>query len=122
MLAALLDEGLPLRTAQWLRENGIDAVHAREIGLTSAPDAQILAAARDRRRVCFTLDHDFHGILAETAAAAPSVVLLRVQQLDYVETGRLIVRLLRDYGPQLEKGAAVTATRRGVRLRRLPLK
>jgi predicted nuclease of predicted toxin-antitoxin system len=66
MQAVLLDEGLPLRTARWLRDNGIDAVHAREIGLASAADEQILAAARMDRRICFTLDHDFHAILAES--------------------------------------------------------
>jgi predicted nuclease of predicted toxin-antitoxin system len=122
MQAVLLDEGLPLRAAQWLRDNGIDAVHAREIGLTSAADEQILAAARKDRRVCFTLDHDFHAILAENRAAEPSVVLIRMQQKGYAETGRLIARVLRDLEQQLETGVAVTATRRGLRLRSLPLK
>jgi predicted nuclease of predicted toxin-antitoxin system len=122
MQPVLLDEGLPLRAAQWLRDNGIDAVHAREIGLASTPDTQILAVARAERRVCFTLDHDFHAILAETAASTPSVVLIRMQQTSYVETGQLIARVLRDFDSQLEKGAAVTATRRGIRFRSLPLK
>lgn len=122
MAGVLLDEGLPLRTAQWLREQGIDAVHAREAGLASSPDTQILAVARYERRVCFTLDHDFHRILAETAAVEPSVVLIRMQQTDYAKTGQLIVRVLRDFAQQLERGAVVTATRRGIRLRSLPLK
>jgi predicted nuclease of predicted toxin-antitoxin system len=68
------------------------------------------------------LDHDFHTILAETGAATPSVVLIRIQQTSYVETGRLIARILREIDSQLEKGAAVTATLRGIRLRTLPLK
>jgi predicted nuclease of predicted toxin-antitoxin system len=67
MVRVLLDEGLPLRAAQWLRKSGIDAVHVREVGLASAPDPQILAAA-------------------------------------------------------CEQGTAVTATRRGIRLRKLPPK
>jgi predicted nuclease of predicted toxin-antitoxin system len=122
MRAVLLDEGLPLRAAQWLRDNGIDAVHAREIGLTSAADEQILAAARKDGRICFTLDHDFHAILAESGATEPSIVLIRMQQKGYVETGQLIARVLRDLAQQLENGVAVTATRRGLRLRSLPLK
>ena len=60
MLAVLLDEGLPLRAAAWLRERGIDAVHTREVNLASASDGEILATAETTRRVCFTLDHDFH--------------------------------------------------------------
>src|SRR6266568_8748762 len=122
MVRVLLDEGLPLRAAEWLRKSGIDAVHVREVGLASAPDAQILAAAWNERRVCVTLDHDFHSILAESAALAPSVVLIRMQQIDYVETGQLIARVLRNFEQKLEQGAAVTATRRGIRLRKLPLK
>jgi predicted nuclease of predicted toxin-antitoxin system len=90
--------------------------------LASSPDAQILEAARAERRICFTLDHDFHAILAETGATTPSVVLIRVQQGGYVETGRLIALILREIGSQFENGVAVTATRRGIRLRSLPLK
>lgn len=96
MQSVLLDEGLPLRAAQWLRDFGIDAVHVGEMGLASAPDAQVLAAARAERRICVTLDHDFHAILAETAATDPSVVLIRMQQTGYVETGQLILRVLGD--------------------------
>jgi predicted nuclease of predicted toxin-antitoxin system len=97
MQAALLDEGLPLRTARWLRDSGIDAVHAGEVGLASAADEQILTAARTDRRVCFTLDHDCHAILAESGATQPSVVLIRMQQKGFVEIGRLIARVLRDF-------------------------
>jgi predicted nuclease of predicted toxin-antitoxin system len=95
MASVLLDEGLPLRTAQWLRNLEIDALHAREAELTSAPDAEVLAFARNQRRACFTLDHDFHSILAETGATTRSVVLLRVQHTNYIEVGQLIVRYLK---------------------------
>jgi predicted nuclease of predicted toxin-antitoxin system len=122
MQAVLLDEGLPLRAALWLRNLGIDAVHTRELGLASAPDVQILAAALAGRRICVTLDHDFHAILAETGATMPSVLLIRMEQTGYAEIGQLILRVLREVDSQLEKGAAVTATRRGIRLRSLPLK
>src|SRR5258706_238325 len=122
MVRGLLDEGLPLRSAQWLRDLGIDAVHAREVGLASALDQDILAAARNDKRVCITLDHDFHTILAETAATEPSIVLLRMQQMGHVETANVISRVLGELGQQLEAGVAVTATRRGIRLRKLPLK
>ena len=122
MARVLLDEGLPLRTAQWLRNLEIDALHAREAELTSAPDAEVLAFARNQRRACFTLDHGFHSILAETAAAIPSVVLLRVQHTNHIEVGQLIVRILEDVGYEIDQGAAVRATRRRIRFRLLPLK
>lgn len=122
MQPVLLDEGLPLRAAQWLREFGVDAMHVRELDLASAPDTRILDTARAEQRVCVTLDHDFHAILAETGAETPSVVLIRMQQTGYVDTGRLILRILGEVEEQLKKGAAVTATRRGIRLRSLPLR
>lgn len=90
--------------------------------MAAAPDEQILAASRIDRRVCFTLDHDFHAILARIGATEPSVVLIRMQQKGYVEMGKVIANVLRDLEQQLEAGVAVTATRRGVRLRSLPLK
>jgi predicted nuclease of predicted toxin-antitoxin system len=122
MIRILLDEGLPLRAAQRLRDLGIDALHAREAGLAAAEDTRLIEFARDEARVCFTLDHDFHAILAETVASTPSVVLLRVQQAEYVEISDLIARLIREYSAQLAEGVALTANKRGVRLRRLPLR
>jgi predicted nuclease of predicted toxin-antitoxin system len=122
MLRILLDEGLPLRSAAWLRQVGIDAIHATEIGLASASDTHILAAALADARVCFTLDHDFQAILAATGATAPSVVLLRLQHADYVETAQLIREVIHRFEHQLEAGAAVTATRRAMRTRSLPLR
>jgi predicted nuclease of predicted toxin-antitoxin system len=122
MTRVLLDEGLPLRAAQWLRDRGIDAIHAREAGLAAAPDAGILKFALAERRVCITLDHDFHGILAETAANAPSVILLRIQQASYIEAAVVIERLLKEFHSQLVQGIALTASARGVRFRKLPLK
>lgn len=60
-----------------------------------------------------TLDHDFHAHLATTGHGKPSVVLLRVQGLDAIGQAELI--------PSVE-GAAVSADRDSIRVRRLPLK
>jgi predicted nuclease of predicted toxin-antitoxin system len=122
MLSILLDEGLPWRAAQWLRDHGVDALHTRELGLASATDAKILMRASLEHRTCVTLDHDFHAILAETGASTPSVILIRTQQTSYEETGKLILKLLAEVSNHLEAGVAITATRRGIRLRHLPLR
>lgn len=39
----LADMGVSLRTVEWLRESGHDAVHVREYGMHRASDATILA-------------------------------------------------------------------------------
>jgi len=118
----LLDEGLPFTTAGRLRRAGLDAVHVNEVGLSSTPDPLILEYARSEKRSCVTLDLDFHQLLAATGATEPSVILLRFQRLRAEQAAALIETILGSIGPDLETGVAVTATRRGLRIRRLPLR
>ena len=59
-----LDQGVPRRAAELLREEGIDTVHASEVGLSSADDEVILTWCREHERVAVTLDADFHARLA----------------------------------------------------------
>ena len=67
----LLDQGLPRRTAALLRQAGVDAVHAAEIGLSTADDVVILQEGRRSGRVVVTLDADFQTWMA----SAPSLPL-----------------------------------------------
>lgn len=82
----------------------------------------LLDFARQEGRTCVTLDHDFHQLLAEAAATTPSVILVREQGLTYERLADLLIRLVAQLGTELEKGVAVTATKRGVRIRALPLR
>jgi Domain of unknown function (DUF5615) len=51
----LIDEMFPAATAQILRDtHGRDAVHAREVGLSAADDAQVTATARAEGRAVVT--------------------------------------------------------------------
>jgi predicted nuclease of predicted toxin-antitoxin system len=58
-LRFLLDEGLSPSVAGVLIAAGHDAVHAREIGLMSAPDETVVQAALDDDRALVTIDTDF---------------------------------------------------------------
>jgi len=60
-----------------LGEHGHDVVHVSELGLASAPDGEILEAARQQARVVLSADTDFGTLLAASRAAAPSVILIR---------------------------------------------
>jgi hypothetical protein len=51
------------------------------MGMRDAEDEDILLRARAERRVCVTLDEDFHEVLAAARADGPSVILLRLQGL-----------------------------------------
>jgi predicted nuclease of predicted toxin-antitoxin system len=118
----LLDQGLAPQAAAILREYGFDAVHVSEIGMGTADDLLILDRARSEGRVCVTLDHDFHAHLAEASHGRPSVVLLRVQALDAKGQADLIRSVCVQCADVLSAGAAVSADRSSIRVRRLPLK
>jgi predicted nuclease of predicted toxin-antitoxin system len=122
MKRLLLDQGLAPRAAAILRQHGFDAVHVSEIGMERAEDIQILERARNDERVCVTLDHDFHAHLALSGSGRPSVVLLRVQGLDAQGQADLIRAVYAQCENALAEGAAVSADRETIRIRRLPLR
>jgi predicted nuclease of predicted toxin-antitoxin system len=122
MKGILLDQGLAPRAAAILRQHGLDAVHVSEIEMEQAEDIQIMERGRIDERVCVTLDHDFHAHLAMTGHGRPSVVLLRVQGLDAQAQADLIRSVYIQCEEALAEGAAVSADRETIRVRRLPLR
>lgn len=117
----LLDQGLPRTTAERLRERGIDAVHAGEVGLAAAGDAEILAFARRSERIVATLDADFHALLVREGAHGPSVIRLRIERPLAPVLTDLLPELLDRCREDLAAGAMISSDGRRVRVRRLPL-
>jgi predicted nuclease of predicted toxin-antitoxin system len=117
----LLDQGLPRSTVPQLREEGIEALHVGEIGLASASDAKILEFGLREQRVVVTLDADFHALLAISGAKEPSVIRIRIEGLGAEDHARLLAHALSACKKDLEKGAMVTVTENGIRIRQLPL-
>jgi predicted nuclease of predicted toxin-antitoxin system len=118
----VLDQGLAPNAAALLRLDGWDAVHVSEMGLSRAEDKDIINLAREEGRTCVTLDHDFHTHLALTRADGPSVVLIRTEGLDSFQQADLIRRVWASCAVEIELGAAISADRRTIRIRRLPLR
>ena len=121
MKRVLLDQGLPPDAAVLLREEGWDAVHVREIGMSQASDSAILDYARREDWVCVTLDRDFHAHLALASASQPSVVLIRWEGLSSLGLKQLLLKVWEQVEDDLALGVAVTVSERAVRVRRLPL-
>ena len=105
-----------------LRDREFDAIHVSEIGMDRADDLAILVRAASEKRVCVTLDHDFHAHLATTGRGDPSVILLRDQTIDARGQADLIEYIYVQCETALLAGAAVSANRATIRVRRLPLK
>jgi predicted nuclease of predicted toxin-antitoxin system len=122
MKRLLLDQGLAPRAATILCEHGFDATHVAEIGMEQADDILILERARNDDSICITLDHDFHAHLAIAGNGRPSVVLLRAQGLDAQGQADLIRSVCTQCEAALSEGAAVSADRQSIRVRRLPLR
>ena len=112
----LLDQGLPRTTVLRLRELGLDAEHAGDVGLATADDRTILDRARRWGQVVVTLDADFHAQLALSSAAAPSVIRIRIEGLKAERLATLLRAVLERCGDDLKSGAMVTVTESGVRV------
>ena len=117
-----MNQGLARRAAAILRERDFDAIHVVEIGMEKADDSAILDKAFEAGRVCITLDHDFHANRALTRKGGPSVILLRIQGLNSQAQADLIQTVYTQCEEALLEGAAVSADRLNIRVRRLPLR
>jgi predicted nuclease of predicted toxin-antitoxin system len=117
----LLDQGLPRSTLLHLHNKGIDAVHVGDRGLATATDSRILDLGRKEAMVVVTLDADFHALLALSGAAGPSVIRIRIEGLRGEDLARALVNVLQVCTDDLLKGAMVSVTQSGVRIRRLPV-
>jgi len=122
VIPVLLDQGLAPRAAALLRLSGWDALHVSEVGLDRAEDSEVLDFARQERRTCITLDHDFHLHLALSRAGDPSVVRLRVQRVAAEGQAQLIRSIYEVCEEAIAAGAAVSADESSIRVRRLPLR
>lgn len=104
-----------------LRESGMDAVHAREIGDPSTPDLAILEEARASNRIVVTLDADFHALLAVNGWSSPSAIRIRRQGLTASDVRDLVTHLVHDHEVALLSGAALSVRAFLVGIRKLPL-
>lgn len=117
----LLDQGLPRSTVLHLNNAGIDAAHVGDIGLATASDAMILNYSRQEGRAVVTLDADFHALLALSGAGGPSVIRIRIEGLRAQNLASLLVSVLEVCKDDVMRGAMVSVTENGLRIRQLPL-
>jgi len=118
----VLDQGLPRSTANILAGRGWEAAHAGDIGLSRATDEEILMYAARERRVCVTLDADFHALIAVRQMTLPSTIRIRIQGLRGDGLADLIERVWPHIEEAVEAGALVTVSLGAIRVRRLPIR
>jgi predicted nuclease of predicted toxin-antitoxin system len=117
-----LDVNLAPSIAEWLRDNGHDAVHAVEQGMERKDDAELLAMATAEGRVLLTRDLDFAEIAARAADGRSRIAIFRTASARPV---RLVPRL-RSVIAVIEEqprgsGFVLVVTDAGHRIRILPI-
>lgn len=105
-----------------LQTAGHDAIHWSSVGRHNAPDTEIMAGARTERRVVLTQDLDYGALLYATGAIAPSVAVIRAEDVRPASAATSVMVALREAARDLEAGALVTIDPRKARVRTLPFR
>jgi predicted nuclease of predicted toxin-antitoxin system len=116
----LVDMNLSPRWVPLLINAGWEAAHWSSIGKGDAPDSIIMSYAQLHDYVVVTHDMDFSAILAATHGEKPSVIQIRIEDVNPA-SGERIVAALRHLQTELEQGALVTIGTDRSRVRMLPL-
>jgi predicted nuclease of predicted toxin-antitoxin system len=105
----------------WLVEQGHDAVHATRIGLSTAPDTEIMEVARQERRTIVTADLDYPRLLAVARATEPSLILFRGGSWTEADVRSRMATVLGNIQTADIVSSVIVVERERVRRRRLPL-
>ena len=107
--------------AAWLRGRGHDAVHAADLGLSHAPDVDLMARAKLEGRTIVTADLDYPRLLALARATDPSLILFRDGNWSDAEVIGRMDSILRVLTADDLATSIVVVDRDRVRRRRLPI-
>ena len=117
----LVDQAVSWRVARDLTTAGHDAVHVRDLGLSTADDETILDRAGAEQRVVITQDTDFGTLLAASGVSHPSVILLRMREGRPELQVRTLIESISAVEKDLLSGAIVVVSDETIRIRRLPM-
>jgi len=104
-----------------LRLAGHDAVHVRDLGLSSAEDEDIFFVAAEQDRVLVVQDTDFATFLATRREVRPSVILFRRRARSTESLLAALLANLPRVSDDLEAGSIVVFEDARLRVRGLPI-
>jgi predicted nuclease of predicted toxin-antitoxin system len=117
----LIDMPLPPGLADWLRTQGHEAIHAAGVGLSRAPDLEIMARATQEGRTVVTADLDYPRLLALAGSPGPSVILFRGGDWGEADIIMRLQQILAQLSETDILQSIIVIDRSRVRRRRLPL-
>ncbi len=95
----LLDQDVYLATSQYLRELSHDVTSAAELGLSRAPDRDLLLLAKEENRIFITRDRDF-GNLVFVEGIDSGVIYLRVSPTNLAAGHAELLSVLNGYAEE----------------------
>lgn len=120
-MTLLADVNISPRVVERLRGEGFHVVRVGDALDIRAPDEDILAEAARLGAVVVSRDQDFSAILSTTGAIGPSLINLRVSEVEPARLSSSIATVLRRLETELLSGAIVTVDDGGVRVHPLPV-
>jgi predicted nuclease of predicted toxin-antitoxin system len=114
----LLDMNVPASAAAWLRAQGHDVVHLRELGLGHLADHDVFARAAAEERAVVTFDLDFGEIVGLSAGTGVGVLLLRLRSVRVAHMQRRIAAAPAEAEWALDGSAIVLVEDARIRIRR----
>ena len=113
----LVDRCAGRSLADWLRDNGHDALAAESLG-PDPGDRALLELATSENRVLITIDKDFGELIYLHQAAHAG--LIRLPDVRAFQRIELVRGVIDRYAPALEERAVITVQGRHVRVSRPP--
>jgi len=116
----LVDMPISPLLAEWLKEQGHNAIHAAHIGLDRSSDEDIIAQAKAENRIILTADLDYPRLLALMDSKGPGLILFRGGNYNEKEMLKLLKRVLKAVPEQELPNSVVVVDKIRIRRRRLP--
>ena len=112
-----VDEDLPTRAVELLRDSGHDAVSVMEQGLSGWKDAALWGVVQDERRLLLTADKGFADARHHPPGSHLGVLLLRPAEDGIRPVLQLLREVLAYHDLETLTGKITVATPRGIRVR-----
>jgi len=117
----LLNMNVNREMAAQLQERGHVCRHVGDMGMSRATDTEIVAEAKRTNEVILTHDLDYGHLLAFSGEKAPSVVILRLRNLQTDEVMSRLDAVWKDIESPVLEGAIVSLSDKSLRIRTLPI-
>ena len=115
------DMGVSQAAIKWLKGQGFDAIHVRDINMRRSLDGEILSKAKNEGRIVLTCDLDFGTLLAASGECTPSVIIFRLENETPVNVIKRLKRVLYESHDTLIKGSIIVVEEGRHRVRKLPI-